>query len=334
MDPELFSMYLQAMGGQKDASSAAFDPALAFLTGLYQPKQQFTEDQLFARLAPMISMAGSEQAGPRFEAAAAIRGGRAPWDIKKDKTLRGNVDPKEWDKLVDAMFKENESVKAKMLDLELEQDPFEKQGLPGYDAKYQPQDMYKFAPKAFQQILEGLPEAQAIEDPLMKKISSKYDVPVMISGDKERLAKLMQDNKYALALNRGDVSVHKRQGLHGSAWRGLNPQNYIDEAINIGKDMFAPPDEKDYKKAIERMAKADLEKLGTTPILDEGATAKNKSYGEYVKSLAARKTGSASGKLKNAEKLAAEIQVQLESQGRSPLYDAILRQAAMGGMLK
>ena len=112
MDPELFQLYLNAMGGQKDASSAAFDPALAFLTGLYQPKQQFTEDQLFARLAPMISMAGSEQAGPRFEAAAAIRGGRAPWDIKKDKTLRGNVDPKEWDKLVDAMFKENESVKA------------------------------------------------------------------------------------------------------------------------------------------------------------------------------------------------------------------------------
>lgn len=304
MDPELFSMYLQAMGGQKDASSAAFDPALAFLTGLYQPKQQFTEDQLFARLAPMISMAGSEQAGPRFEAAAAIRGGRAPWDIKKDKTLRGNVDQKEWDKLVDAMFKENESVKAKMLDLELEQDPFEKQGLPGYDAKYQPQDMYKFAPKAFQKILEGLPEAQAAEDKELKPISDKYNRNIMVTDDASRL-----DVLYRKALEDPEVE-RKARAARGAQWK---------EAIPT----FA-----------KNAAKSELKELGNKAILDEGKTLKSNLYGDYVKSLISRKTGSASNKLKNAEKLAGEIQTQLESQGRSPLYDAILRQAAMGGMLK
>jgi hypothetical protein len=334
MDPELFNLYLQAMSGQKDASSAAFDPVLALMTGLYQPKSQFSEEQLYSKLAPMISFAGAEQAGPRFEAAAAIRGGRAPWDLKKDKSLRGNMDSKEWEKLVDDMFKENEKVKGKLLDLEMEQDPFQKQGLPGYADKYKPEDMYKFAPKAFSKILEGLPEAQAIEDPLMKRISSKYDTPVMISGDKERLAKLMQDNKYALALSRGDVRVHERQGLTGSPWRALNPQNWTDEGINTIKDIFSPADKNDERKAIERMAKADLAKMGNTPILDQGATAKNKAYGDYVKSIVARKTGSASGKLKNAEKLAGQIQTELESQGRSPLYDAILRQAAMGGKLK
>ena len=304
MDPELFSMYLQAMGGQKDASSAAFDPALAFLTGLYQPKQQFSEDQLFARLAPMISMAGSEQAGPRFEAAAAIRGGRAPWDIKKDKTLRGNVDPKEWDKLVDAMFKENESVKAKMLDLELEQDPFEKQGLPGYDAKYQPQDMYKFAPKAFQKILEGLPEAQAAEDKALKPISDEYNRDIMVTDDKSRL-----DALYQKALSDPEVE-RKARAARGAQWK---------EAIPT----FA-----------KYAAKSELKSLGNKPILDEGKTLKSNLYGDYVKSLVSRKTGSASNKLKNAEKLSGEIQTQLEAQGRSPLYDAILRQAAMGGMLK
>jgi len=304
MDPELFSMYLQAMGGQKDASSAAFDPALAFLTGLYQPKQQFSEDQLFARLAPMISMAGSEQAGPRFEAAAAIRGGRAPWDIKKDKTLRGNVDPKEWDKLVDAMFKENESVKAKMLDLELEQDPFEKQGLPGYDAKYQPQDMYKFAPKAFQKILEGLPEAQAAEDKALKPISDEYNRDIMVTDDKSRL-----DALYQKALSDPEVE-RKARAARGAQWK---------EAIPT----FA-----------KNAAKSQLKDLGNKPILDEGKTLKSNLYGDYVKSLISRKTGSASNKLKNAEKLSGEIQTQLEAQGRSPLYDAILRQAAMGGMLK
>ena len=304
MDPELFSMYLQAMGGQKDASSAAFDPALAFLTGLYQPKQQFSEDQLFARLAPMISMAGSEQAGPRFEAAAAIRGGRAPWDIKKDKTLRGNVDPKEWDKLVDAMFKENESVKAKMLDLELEQDPFEKQGLPGYDAKYQPQDMYKFAPKAFQKILEGLPEAQAAEDKALKPISDEYNRDIMVTDDKSRL-----DALYQKALSDPEVE-RKARAARGAQWK---------EAIPT----FA-----------KNAAKSQLKDLGNKPILDEGKTLKSNLYGDYIKSLVSRKTGSASNKLKNAEKLSGEIQTQLEAQGRSPLYDAILRQAAMGGMLK
>ena len=304
MDPELFSLYLQAMSGQKDASSAAFDPVLAFMTGLYQPKQEFSEDQLFARSAPLISAAGAEKAGPRFEAAAAIRGGRAPWDVKKDNSLRGNIDPKEWDKLVDAMFKENQSVKAKMLDLELQQDPFEKQGLPGYDAQYQPQDMYKFAPKAFQKILEGLPEAQAEEDKALKPISEKYDRNVMVTDDKSRL-----DALYQKALSDPEVERKARQA-RGSQWKKAIPT-------------FA-----------KLAAKSELKDLGNKPILDEGKTLKSNLYGDYVKSLVSRKTGSASNKLKNAEKLSGEIQTQLQAQGRSPLYDAILRQAAMGGMLK
>lgn len=304
MDPELFQMYLNAMGGQKDASSAAFDPVLALMSGLYQPKQQFSEDQLFARLAPIISMAGSEQGGPRFEAAAAIRGGRAPWDIKKDNTLRGDVDPKEWEKLVDAMFKENESVKAKMLDLELEQDPFQKQGLPGYADKYKPEDMYKFAPKTFAKLLEGLPEAQAAEDKALKPISDKYSRDIMVTDDESRL-----DVLYRKALEDPEVE-RKARAARGAQWK---------EAIPT----FA-----------KYAAKSQLKDLGNKPILDEGKTLKSNLYGDYVKSIVSRKTGSASGKLKNAEKLAGEIQTQLESQGRSPLYDAILRQAAMGGKLK
>jgi hypothetical protein len=304
MDPKLFRMYLQAMSGQKDASSAAFDPALAFMTGLYQPKQQFSENQLFTRSAPLISAAEAEKAGPRFEAAAAIRGGRAPWDVKRDISLRGNIDPKEWDKLVDAMFKENQSVKAKMLDLELEQDPFEKQGLPGYNTQYQPQDMYKFAPKAFQQILEGLPEAQELEDRALKPISDKYNRNVMVTDDKSRL-----DALYQKALSDPEVE-RKARAARGSQWKKAIPT-------------FA-----------KLAAKSELKNLGNKPILDEGKTLKSNLYGDYVKSLVSRKTGSASGKLKNAEKLAGQIQTELESQGRSPLYDAILRQAAMGGKLK
>jgi hypothetical protein len=334
MDPELFQLYLNAMNGQKDASSAAFDPVLAFMTGLYEPKPQYNEEQLYARMAPMMGFAAQEGVGPRFEAAAAIRSGRAPWSVKNDKKLRGDMDEKEWETLVTALFKENQAVQGTIMDMGMQQDEFQKKGLPGYNEKYKTEDMYKFAPKTFGKLLEGYDEAKLIEDPEMKRISSKYDTPVMVSGDKERLAKLMQDNKYALALSRGKVGVREKQGLTGSWTRALNPQNWTDEAINTIKDIFAPTDKNDERKAIERMAKADLAKLGNTPILDEGATAKNKAYGDYVKSIVARKTGSASGKLKNAENLAGQIQSQLESQGRSPLYDAILRQAAMGGKLK
>lgn len=304
MDPELFQLYLNAMGGQKDASSAAFDPVLAFMTGLYQPKAQFSEEQLYSKLAPMITFAGAEGGGPRFEAAAAIRGGRAPWDLKKDKSLRGDMDQKEWESLVDDMFKENEKVKGKLLDLEMEQDPFEKQGLPGYDSKYQPEDMYKFAPKTFAKLLEGYDEAKTKEDVEMKKISDKYDTPIMLSDNKSRLAALTEQ-----AMSDPDV-IRRAKAARGSQWKD------------------------DLKTFAKFAAESKLKDIGNAPILDEEATAKNKAYGDYVKSIVARKTGSASGKMKNVENLAGQIQTELESQGRSPLYDAILRQAAMGGKLK
>jgi len=304
MDPKLFQLYLNAMGGQKDASSAAFDPVLALMTGLYQPKAQFSEEQLYAKLAPMISFAGAEQGGPRFEAAAAIRGGRAPWDVKKDNSLRGDMDPKEWEKLVDDMFKENEKVKGKLLDLEMEEDPFQKQGLPGYADKYKPEDMYKFAPKTFAKLLEGLPEAQTKEDAELKKISDKYNRDIFTTDDKSRFEALRQK-----ALSDPDV-IRKAKEARGSQWQ---------DSLGTFADISAH---------------AQLKKLGNKAILNEDATAKSNAYGEYVKSMARRKTGSASGKLGNAEKLAGQIQTELESQGRSPLYDAILRQAAMGGKLK
>lgn len=304
MDPELFNMYLQAMSGQKDASSAAFDPVLAFMTGLYQPKQQFSEEQLYTKLAPMMSFATMEQTGPRFEAAAAIRGGRAPWQIKEDKTLRGNMNPKDWEKLVDEMFKENEKVKSKMLDLEMEQDPFQKQGLPGYADKYKPEDMYKFAPEAFKKILEGLPEAQAAEDKALKPISDKYNRDIFVTDDKSRL-----DALYQKALSDPDVE-RKARAARGSQWK---------EAIPT----FA-----------KQAAQSKLKDLGNKPILDEGKTQKSNLYGDFVKSLISRKSGTGTSKLKEAEKLSGQIQTQLEAQGRSPLYDAILRQAAMGGKLK
>jgi hypothetical protein len=314
MDPELFQLYLNAMGGQKDASSAAFDPVLAFMTGLYQPKAQFSEEQLYNKLAPMITYAGAEGGGPRFEAAAAIRGGRAPWDVKKDKSLRGDMDQKEWESLVDDMFKENEKVKGKLLDMEMEQDPFEKQGLPGYGTQYKTEDMYKFAPKAFQKILEGLPEAQTKEDAELKKISEKYDSPVMLTSDDDRIKFL----------------ANKARAERASYDKGRNKDSVLSSIghfFNIGAPSAKYAD-------FEGIAREQVKKMGNKPILDESATAKNQAYGEYVKSLIQRKTGSASGKLGNAEKLAGQIQTELESKGRSPLYDAILRQAAMGGKLK
>jgi hypothetical protein len=126
----------------------------------------------------------------------------------------------------------------------------------------------------------------------------------MVTDDKSRL-----DALYQKALSDPEVE-RKARAARGVQWK---------EAIPT----FA-----------KNAAKSALKDLGNKPILDEGKTLKSNLYGDYVKSLVSRKTGSASNKLKNAEKLSGQIQTELEAQGRSPLYDAILRQAAMGGMLK
>ena len=158
MDPRLLAAIANMFSQNKlgDPSSAAFDPVQALLTGTYRPAPQFTEEQLYQKLAPTMMYAAAEGPdSPYAIAASQIKAGTAPWTLKSNKELRGKINSKDWNRFIDDLAKETQAIRAKMLDMELEQDPFEKQGMRGLDAQFAPEDTYKYAPKAFQNIFEA-----------------------------------------------------------------------------------------------------------------------------------------------------------------------------------
>jgi hypothetical protein len=126
---------IQAMiaGKSTDFSSATMDPVMSYLMGTYRPKPAFDENQLWERYAPNTLLAASGLPDDPYTAAASrIRAGEAPWNLY-DETPK-NVKPGVWTKFLDSIAAEQQTVKSKLMEQSLEQDPFEKQGLPRADA--------------------------------------------------------------------------------------------------------------------------------------------------------------------------------------------------------
>jgi hypothetical protein len=307
MDPKVLAQIAQMFRANKlgDPSSAAFDPVLALLTGTYTPKQQFTEEQLFERLAPTMLYAAAEGANsPRAIAASRIKAGEAPWSIENDKELRGNISPKDWSRFVSDLAKESQAVRAKMLDLSLEQDPFEKQGLRGLDAQFTPQDAYKYAPKQFAKIFEGLEEAQAAEDAKLKNIRAEFGGDVILTKRSDILKKLTD-------MEKTNPAVIKRA-------REFSPTNWKKELAKFAK--FS---------AESKMKSGDFDTL-----VDVGQTAAQKSYLAQKEAVEARRAGTASNKMAQAAKLAEGITGALTSAGLSPTMEDILRNLAVRKTMK
>lgn len=307
MDPKVLAQIAQMFRANKlgDPSSAAFDPVLALLTGTYVPKQQFTEEQLFERLAPTMLYAAAEGANsPRAIAASRIKAGEAPWSIENDKELRGNISPKDWSRFVSDLAKESQAVRAKMLDLSLEQDPFEKQGLRGLDAQFTPQDAYKYAPKQFAKIFEGLEEAQAAEDAKLKNIRAEFGGDVVLTKRSDILRKLTD-------MEKTNPAVIKRA-------REFSPTNWKKELAKFAK--FS---------AESKMKSGDFDTL-----VDVGQTAAQKSYLAQKEAVEARRAGTASNKMAQAAKLAEGITGALTSAGLSPTMEDILRNLAVRKTMK
>jgi hypothetical protein len=307
MDQRVLAQIAQMFRANKlgDPSSAAFDPVLALLTGTYVPKQQFTEEQLFERLAPTMLYAAAEGANsPRAIAASRIKAGEAPWSIENDKELRGNISPKDWSRFVSDLAKESQAVRAKMLDLSLEQDPFEKQGLRGLDAQFTPQDAYKYAPKQFAKIFEGLEEAQAAEDAKLKNIRAEFGGDVVLTKRSDILRKLTD-------MEKTNPAVIKRA-------REFSPTNWKKELAKFAK--FS---------AESKMKSGDFDTL-----VDVGQTAAQKSYLAQKEAVEARTAGTASNKMAQAAKLAEGITGALTSAGLSPTMEDILRNLAVRKTMK
>jgi hypothetical protein len=307
MDPKVLAQIAQMFKANKlgDPSSAAFDPVLALLTGTYTPKQQFTEEQLFERLAPTMLYAAAEGPNsPRAIAASRIKAGEAPWSIENDKELRGKISSKEWSRFVSDLAKESQAVRAKMLDLSLEQDPFQKQGLRGLDAQFTPADAYKYAPKEFAKIFEGMDEAQKAEDARLADVRRRFGGDVIISNRKEMLKKLTN-------MEKSNPDVIKRA-------REFSPTNWRKEVAKFAK--FS--------------AESKLKDNPLMSLVDVGQTAAQRAYLAGKEAVEARTAGTASNKMAQAAKLAEGITGALTSAGLSPTMEDILRNLAVRKTLK
>lgn len=307
MDPKVLAQIAQMFRANKlgDPSSAAFDPVLALLTGTYTPKAQFTEEQLFERLAPTMLYAAAEGPdSPRAIAASRIKAGESPWSVEKDKELRGNIPGKEWSKFVSDLAKESQAVRAKMLDIDMEQDPFEKQGLRGLDAQFTPADAYKYAPKEFAKIFEGMDEAQKAEDARLADVRRRFGGDVIISNRKEMLKKLTD-------MEKSNPDVIKRA-------REFSPTNWRKEVAKFAK--FS--------------AESKLKDNPLMSLVDVGQTAAQRAYLAGKEAVEARTAGTASNKMAQAAKLAEGITGALTSAGLSPTMEDILRNLAVRKTLK
>jgi len=303
--------------GGFDFSSSLMDPVMQYLNGTYQAAPQFTEDDLYNRTAPTFQWAGAEpQDSSWFQAAKAIRQGINPFNIKRDKKMReaSGISPDEWTSFVDSLMKENQSVKTAMLDQGMQQDPFQKMGMPGAKESYADLDqfgglknqdaVYNASPQFFADLFSKLPEQRTAQNLSEAKVNAKYGGNVYASSDKDKMAALMRDA--------GDepLSVIEQQQL-----------DLYKTQPHIQAEM------------IERMrrssARRALGKAGTNKVVDKRATAARGAYAQALKDAMGRTAGTASDTLRLADDASQQLVAQMIARGQTPLKDALLNSAIL-----
>ena len=323
MDEQTLALIAAMQSGKlTDYSSATMDPVMSFLMGTYRPKPQFDENQMWERYAPNTLMAAQgDPEDPYTIAAAKIRAGAAPWSLYDE--IPENVKPGSWTKFVDSIANEQQIVKSKMMEQTLEQDPFEKQGLPRADARYQLEDMYKYAPGAFGKIMEGFDAASAAEDRKRSEIRGMYgDVFATSEADKMKMA---------MEIQRQNALRNKQKESSDSVLSTI--RTGFGKAMRIFPIISNDPISDEFKQTERAKEALDKDEF-KGPIKDLGKSAMNDAYATFLESMLARKPGTASRKASDAEKLAGVIQTELESRGGSPLKDALIQAAMMKAVLK
>ena len=325
MDEQTLALIAAMQSGKlTDYSSATMDPVMSFLMGTYRPKPQFDETQMWERYAPNTLLAAQgDPEDPYTIAASKIRAGSPPWSLYGE--IPKDVKPGAWAKFLDSIAAEQQTVKSKIMEQALEQDPFEKQGLPRADARYQLEDMYKYNPDAFGKIMEGFDEASTAENKKKSEIRGMYgDVFATSEADKIKLAMKIQKENARLNKER-ESNDSVLQTIASGFGKGLR----IVPMIATGSS----PGELTRRKQ-EARAKESVANSGSVPVRDEGKSAMNDAYATFLESMLARKPGTASRKATDAERLAGVMQTELESRGGSPLKDALIQAAMMKAVLK
>lgn len=369
---ELIAAIISSKGGS-DFSSNTMDPVMQYLMGNYQSAPQFTQDDLYNKFAPNIQSA-SKASNSSFKAAAdMIKSGTPSWELWTNKELikSSGMKPNEWKDFVEALAKENQEVLKAMMDQSMEQDVFQKAGMPGARETYLDRTSdgklknigaaYKFAPDEFNSLIGDLPQKEAADVARNRAIDAQYG-SVIETDDKKKM-KLLFDrafqeltakernrykkyNKYILEddgtavpyLNRpGDT----KGGLVGNALKSILPwtpskgfQNPVDSLLGfkplIDRVLLTAGINKpaDMTGAAYQEASKQL-KLNPGGVEDKVASARSKSYGNFLKSLADRTGGSAVDSNRRAQETALQILTALSAQGATPLKDSILSNAML-----
>ena len=306
-----------ASKGGFDFSSSLMDPVMQYLNGTYQSAPQFTEDDLYNRNAPTFQWAGAE---PRdsswFQAAKAIRQGVNPFNIKRDQKMRAasGISPDEWSSFVDTLMKENQTVKTEMLDQSMEQDPFQKMGMPGAKESYADVDqfgalknqsaVYNASPEYFSQLFAALPEQRSAENASNARVDAKYGGNVYATSDADKLAALIAeaDQEPLKVIQQQQLDLYKRQ----------------------------PKIQAEMIKRMRRGSALDaLKRAGTNKVVDKRATAARGAYAQALKDAIGRTAGTASDTLRLADDASQQLVAQMIARGQTPLKDALLNSAIL-----
>jgi hypothetical protein len=369
---ELIAAIISSKGGS-DFSSNTMDPVMQYLMGNYQSAPQFSQDDLYNKFAPNIQSA-SNASNSSFKAAAdMIKSGTPSWELWTDKELikSSGMNPDEWKDFVEALAKENQEVLKAMMDQSMEQDVFQKAGMPGARETYLDKTpdgklknigaAYKFAPDEFNSLIGDLPQKEAADVARNKAIDAKYGS--VIETDEKKKKKLLFDrafqelsakeqkrwkkeNRYILDAdgtavpylnkpgdNKGDLLDHMAKSL--LPWTPTNGwNNPIDSTFGIkpffDRVLLSAGINKpaNMTGAAYQQASKEL-KLNPGGVEDKAASARSKSYGNFLKSLADRTGGSAADSNRRAQQTALQILTALSAQGATPLKDSILSNATL-----
>jgi hypothetical protein len=224
------------------------------------------------------------------------------------------ISPDEWSSFVDTLMKENQSVKTAMLDQSMQQDVFQKAGMPGAKESYadmndlggfkNEQAIYSASPEYFSELFSKLPQQRSAENASNAKIDAKYGGNVYATGDKERLAALIAD------AGEEPLKVIQQQQL--DAFR-LQPEVQVDMIKRMRRDS----------------ARAALERAGTNQVVDKRATADRNSYAQALKDAIGMSAGTASDTVRRANDASQQIVAQMIARGQTPLKDALLNSAIL-----
>jgi hypothetical protein len=320
---ELIAAYISSKGGS-DFSSNSVDPVMQYLLGNYQSAPQFTQDDLYNKFAPNIR-AANNSLNPAFKQAAdMIKSGTPSWELwtNKDLIKSSGLKADEWKDFVESLAQDNQKVLVAMIDQSMEQDYFQKQGMPGARETYLDKNAdgglknigaaYKFAPEQFDALLGDLPKQQAADMARYSDVDRKYG-KVMVTDEAKKRELL-----YKKALNDYMISPRKPSNVQ-KVVKFLTPKfpgfEKVGQAIGLGKN--------DQRGNAAIKALQEL-KNNPGPMEDVSASQENLRYANAIKQFGDRRAGSAVDTNRRAQETALQILTSLAAQGATPLKDSIL----------